>query len=201
VIRCDASPRHSIYPMAMKTPIGSAQTDSVADSTTIEVMLTPQQLKVLSKASTVGAMQQHKSRILIGAAIAAVLVVLGSVALLAAKPQPLPAPVIQAPRPAPPPPRAEPPAAAAEPVLFKNPFDRTEVFEFPAGTTQQEARDAVATLLMDRAHGRGPNVLKLKIRRMHNSKALTPATTTQSDRPGPLVSSSGQIASPPVDHR
>lgn len=185
----------------MKSQMGTAQTDSVTDSTTIEVMLTPQQMKVLSKASRVGAMQQHKARILIGAAIAAVLVVLGSVAHLAAKPQPVPAPVIQAPLPPPPPPPAEPPAAAAEPVLFKNPFDRTEVFEFPAGTTQQEARDAVAKLLMDRAHGRGPDVLKLKVRKVRNSKALTPATTTQSLRSGPLVSSSGQTASPPADHR
>jgi hypothetical protein len=201
VIRSDASRRRSTYSVPMKTQMGTAQTDSVADSTTIEVMLTPEQMKVLSKASRVGAMQQHKSRILIGAAIAAVLVVLGGVALLAAKPKPVPAPVIQAPPPAPAPPRAEPPAAAAEPVLFKNPFDRNEVFELPAGTTQQEARDAVARLLMDRAHGRGPDVLKLKIRRVHNSKALTPATTTQSDRSGPLVSSSGQTASPPVDHR
>jgi hypothetical protein len=185
----------------MKSPMGTAQTDSVTDSTTIEVMLTPQQMKVLSKASRVDAMQQLKSRILIGAALAAVLVALGSVAHLGAKPKPVPAPVVQAPPPPPPPPPAEPPAPAAEPVLFKNPFDRTEVFEFPAGTTQQEARDAVAQLLMDRAHGRGPDVLKLKIRKVRNSKPLTPATTTQSLRSGPLVSSSGQTASPPADHR
>jgi hypothetical protein len=185
----------------MKSQMGTAQTDSVTDSTTIEVMLTPQQMKVLSKASRIGAMQQHKARILVGAAIAAVLVVLGSVAHLAARPQPVPAPVVQAPPPPPPPPADEPPAPAAEPVLFKNPFDRTEVFEFPAGTTQQEARDAVAKVLMDRAHGRGPDVLKLKIRKVRNTKPLTPATTTQSLRSGPLVSSSGQTASPPADHR
>jgi hypothetical protein len=201
VTRSDAALRRSVYCVVMKTQMGTAQPDSVTDSTTIEVMLTPQQMKALSRASGVGAMQQHKSRILIGAAIAVVLVVLGSVAHLAAKPKPIPAPVIQAPPPAPPPPPEELPAAAAEPVLFKNPFDRTEVFEFPAGTTQQEARDAVATLLMDRAHGRGPDVLKLKIRKVRNSKQLTPATTTQSARSGPLVSSSGQTASPPADHR
>jgi len=144
----------------MKTQMGTAQPDSVTDSTTIEVMLTPQQMKILSKASRVDAMQQHKSRILIGAALAAVLIALGSVAHLGAKPKPVPAPVVQAPPPTPPPPPAEPPAAAAEPVLFKNPFDRTEVFEFPAGTSQQEARAAVASLLMDRAHGRGPDVVE-----------------------------------------
>jgi hypothetical protein len=187
----------------MKTPTGTAQTDSVTDSTTIEVMLTPQQMKVLARTSRVDAMQHYKSRILIGAAMAAVLVVLGSVAHLAAKPKPVPAPAIQAPPPPPalPLPPAEPAAAAAEPVLFKNPFDRSEVFEFPAGTTQQEARDAVAQLLMDRAHGRGPDVLKLRIHKVHNSKSLTAATATRSARSGPLVSSSGQTAAPPVDPR
>jgi len=54
-------------------------------------------------------------------------------------------------------------------VLFKNPFDRTEVFEFPPGTTQAEARDAVAKALMERAQGRGPDVLKLRIRKAHAS--------------------------------
>jgi hypothetical protein len=57
------------------------------------------------------------------------------------------------------------PAPTGEPVLFKNPFDRTEVFEFPPGTTQAEARDAVAKALMERAEGRGPDVLKLRIRK------------------------------------
>ena len=36
-------------------------------------------------------------------------------------------------------------------VRIRNPFDRHEVFEFPAGTSKAEARDAVAKLLMDRA--------------------------------------------------
>jgi hypothetical protein len=47
-----------------------------------------------------------------------------------------------------------PEAPAPEPVLFRNPFDRSEVFEFPAGTTQAEARDAVAEILMQRARER-----------------------------------------------
>lgn len=36
-------------------------------------------------------------------------------------------------------------------VLFANPFDAHEVFEFPAGTSEDHARDAVAQVLMDRA--------------------------------------------------
>jgi hypothetical protein len=38
-----------------------------------------------------------------------------------------------------------------KPVLFANPFDANEVFEFPAGTSEAEARDAVAEILMERA--------------------------------------------------
>lgn len=43
------------------------------------------------------------------------------------------------------------PASAGEPVRFTNPFDAKEVFEFPAGTSNAEARDAVAEILMQRA--------------------------------------------------
>jgi len=51
--------------------------------------------------------------------------------------------------------QAQLPAAApqieAGPVLFANPFDAKEVFEFPAGTSKAEARDKVAEILMERA--------------------------------------------------
>src|SRR5882724_2678487 len=40
------------------------------------------------------------------------------------------------------------------PVRFTNPFDATEVFEFPSGTSETEARQAVADLLLQRAHDR-----------------------------------------------
>jgi hypothetical protein len=42
-----------------------------------------------------------------------------------------------------------------EPVRVRNPFDRQEVFEFPAGTTPEAARDAVAEMLLARARERG----------------------------------------------
>lgn len=52
-------------------------------------------------------------------------------------------------------PQAQLPASAPKsegaPVLFANPFDAREVFEFPAGTSEDEARDAVAEILMERA--------------------------------------------------
>jgi hypothetical protein len=43
------------------------------------------------------------------------------------------------------------PEPAPAPVRFTNPFDNTEVFEFPPGTTREEARDAVAQILRERA--------------------------------------------------
>ena len=46
---------------------------------------------------------------------------------------------------------ASAPASAGKPVRFANPFDPKEVFEFPAGTSEAEARDAVAEVLMERA--------------------------------------------------
>lgn len=39
-------------------------------------------------------------------------------------------------------------------VRFPNPFDPSEVFEFPEGTTEADARAAVAEILMDRARER-----------------------------------------------
>jgi hypothetical protein len=65
-----------------------------------------------------------------------------------------------APAPAPTPASAELPQPASTPVQtapplrFRNPFDRSEVFEFPAGTTRVEARAAVAEILLERARER-----------------------------------------------
>jgi len=47
-----------------------------------------------------------------------------------------------------------PPSADNAPVLFTNPFDSTEVFELPPGTSKSEARHAVADLLLQRARDR-----------------------------------------------
>jgi hypothetical protein len=48
-----------------------------------------------------------------------------------------------------------PPEPQRPPVRVKNPFDATEVFEFPAGTTKAEARQKIAELLLQRAVDRG----------------------------------------------
>jgi hypothetical protein len=42
-----------------------------------------------------------------------------------------------------------------EPLLVANPFDSTEVFEFPAGTSEADAHEAIAGFLLERATRRG----------------------------------------------
>jgi hypothetical protein len=42
-----------------------------------------------------------------------------------------------------------------EPLRVANPFDASEVFEFPAGTSEADAREAVAGFLIERATRRG----------------------------------------------
>jgi|SRR5882757_4598052 len=41
-----------------------------------------------------------------------------------------------------------------EPVRFTNPFDATEIFQFPSGTRESDARQAVADVLLQRARDR-----------------------------------------------
>jgi hypothetical protein len=43
------------------------------------------------------------------------------------------------------------PAPQAAPVRYANPFDASEVFELPAGTSRSAAREAVAEMLLQRA--------------------------------------------------
>jgi hypothetical protein len=54
------------------------------------------------------------------------------------------------------------------PVLFRNPFDASEVFEFPPDTSRAEARAAVADLLVKRATERQQQTeTRLSQRRSH----------------------------------
>ncbi len=46
------------------------------------------------------------------------------------------------------------PEPGGDPIRFANPFDASEVFEFPAGTTETEAREAVSDYLLERAINR-----------------------------------------------
>jgi hypothetical protein len=53
------------------------------------------------------------------------------------------------------PPTATLPAESPEPpVRFRNPFDASEVFEFPPGTSDDSARESVAAMLLQRARDR-----------------------------------------------
>jgi hypothetical protein len=69
-----------------------------------------------------------------------------------------PPPPVAIPAPEPPPPvqiAAEVPPP--EPVVLTNPFDKTEKFTFPPGTSKADARDQMAALLLQRAVERGAN--------------------------------------------
>jgi hypothetical protein len=46
-------------------------------------------------------------------------------------------------------------ATVDEPLRVANPFDASEIFEFPAGTSEADAREAVAGFLIERATRRG----------------------------------------------
>ena len=42
-----------------------------------------------------------------------------------------------------------------EPLRVANPFDASEIFEFPAGTSEADAHEAIAGFLIERATRRG----------------------------------------------
>jgi hypothetical protein len=68
-----------------------------------------------------------------------------------------PPPPVVAPAAEPPPPVQVAEAPPPEPVVLTNPFDRTEKFTFPPGTSKADAREQMANLLMQRAIERGAN--------------------------------------------
>jgi hypothetical protein len=89
--------------------------------------------------------------------IAMVTVASGAIAYVATNPQQLARTAAEVVSPTHDP--AAPKAAPAmpietQPVTFTNPFDRSEIFEFPSGTSETEARQSVAEVLMQRARER-----------------------------------------------
>jgi hypothetical protein len=50
---------------------------------------------------------------------------------------------------------AVPSVSVGEPLRVANPFDASEIFEFPAGTSEADAHEAVAGFLVERATRRG----------------------------------------------
>jgi len=184
--------------MMRMPPGGTADFDADPDEDTLEMVLTPADVRSLARAAeeqqrAAGVAEPappppateailsnmpsqtistHNSASLARGALAGIaagLVIVVAIASLsttrltsAAKPNPLPEThklVAASPAPAPtaapaiseP---AQPTVAQAQPLRFKNPFDKSEVFEFPAGTTLQEARASVADLLRQRAQDR-----------------------------------------------
>jgi hypothetical protein len=65
------------------------------------------------------------------------------------------------------------PSASDAVVRIQNPFDRTEFFEFPAGTSAAQAREAVTKLLTDRARERLPVLAEAPHRRGATAKHET----------------------------
>ena len=138
------------------------------DEDTIELELTADEMRRLSRAakeaqasspSPAGKRRFHLWPMTLAAAL------VGIAAIIAGRPGPPPR---SAPRITPTPAVASTPPAASEPAVLaqpqepqgppvrvKNPFDATEVFEFPAGTTRAEARRKIADLLLQRAVDRG----------------------------------------------
>jgi hypothetical protein len=74
-----------------------------------------------------------------------------------------------------------PPSVDTVRVKFINPFDATEVFEFPSNTSETEARQAVANVLLQRAYER-QKAAKIAPQRRKASAAdqVVPARAVQS---------------------
>ena len=64
------------------------------------------------------------------------------------------------------------------PTRFTNPFDASETFEFPAGTTEDDARQSVAEILVERARERGAETKSVK--RVHNRPIRIPRLVSKS---------------------
>jgi hypothetical protein len=153
---------------------GESMTSSAIGDDTIELQLTPEQLLELSRAAEEAesiaafcspqpfvevspASGLPRSRHLSIAKMAASTIAYAAFAWwgasqLAGQPK---APVVAAARPAVVIPRTVLVTSSPQPaVRVINPFDATEVFEFPAGTSRAESREKVAQILWQRAHER-----------------------------------------------
>lgn len=79
-------------------------------------------------------------------------------------------------------PRSSPPSGAAPvhvqnlPTRFTNPFDASEVFEFPPGTSEDAARQSVAKMLLQRARERRAHISSTK--HAHNYRSAPLRTST-----------------------
>jgi hypothetical protein len=136
------------------------QTENLPAEESVEIELSEVELRNLARPRLSQRPVEHapgrsgrSPALIVGASSAAILAACAGVWALNA----------DTPREVPPPPPAAlaaveaPPVAAAPvvpegpPVRIRNPFDKGEWFEFPAGTSEEDARAAVADTLMQRA--------------------------------------------------
>lgn len=84
-----------------------------------------------------------------------------------------PPPPVVVPVAEPPPPVQVAEVPPPEPVVLTNPFDKTEKFTFPPGTSKADAREQMAAMLLQRAAERGVN--RPRARKLANERRA-PAT-------------------------
>jgi hypothetical protein len=73
-------------------------------------------------------------------------------------------------------PQPAPAKAQSSPTRFTNPFDASEVFEFPPGTTEDAARDLVAEMLLQRARERG--IQSVTAKHIHDDRSAALRSST-----------------------
>jgi hypothetical protein len=139
----------------------------VDDDDTIEIELTAEEMRGLSRAaneaqppkSASPARKTRRFRLRPAATAIAVIgiAVMGIATAIIWRPAPhrVAQPIASLPAVKITPPAASEPALPTTPpeppVRVRNPFDATEVFEFPAGTTRAEARQKISEVLLQRA--------------------------------------------------
>jgi hypothetical protein len=166
----------TICPIGRLQVNGQSMIEPAASDDTVELQLTPEQMRALSQAAesaeqfvpdsapqplfevspAARVRRWHQTPVAIakvaGIVIAYAAFAWWSAAQFAAQPKP---PVMAVARPSVVVPAPASVAPSSQPtVKVINPFDKSEVFEFPAGSTYAENRDKVAQMLLERARER-----------------------------------------------
>jgi hypothetical protein len=138
-----------LRPSDMHFPAPAAPSDQSGDSSS---QATPPEASYDDRSRSTTVRRWMFARIGSAVGTVAAVVAFASVAHHTTPPAAAPPAAVKAANPTQPAP--QPAASAGEPVRVKNPFDRSEIFEFPAGTSKEEAHQAVAELLLQRANER-----------------------------------------------
>ncbi len=144
--------------LSQRPPPGTGNADAVIKEDTEAPRITPADLRVRPSHETAApntGWPRSLASVAIGAPILVAAVAAAFVVYQGSAPKPVQvsarASAFEVPQVAAPPAVGTP---TPPPVRFANPFDRTEIFEFPAGTSRGQARDRVAILLRKRAQER-----------------------------------------------